>query len=50
MYHLIVKDKLAEQHISEKYSYCNSFGVTIDLLSGKNFKVAITQLSNVQQV
>ena len=48
--HLVVKDKVAEQHILGKYSNCNSFGVTMDLLNGKNFKVAITQLSNVQQV
>ena len=33
---------------NEKYSNCNSFGVTMDLLNAKNFKVAITQLSNVQ--
>ena len=51
MYHLIAKDKVAaEQHILGKYWNCNSFGVTMDLLNGKNFKVAITQLSNVQQV
>ena len=31
--HLIAKDKVAEQHILGKYSNCNSFGVTIDLLS-----------------
>ena len=31
--HLIVKDKVAEQHILGKYSNCNSFGVTIDLLN-----------------
>ena len=28
MYHLIAKDKVAEQHILGKYSNCNSFGVT----------------------
>ena len=32
------------------YYNCNSFGVTMDLLNSHNFKVAITQLSNVQQV
>ena len=48
--HLIVKEKVAEQHILGKYSNCNSFGVTMDLLSSRNFKVAITQLSNVQQI
>ena len=50
MYHLIVKEKVAEQHILQKYSNCNSFGVTTDLLNSHNFKVAITQLSNVQWV
>ena len=48
--HLIVKDKVAEQHILGKHSNCNSFGVTMDLLNSQNFKVAITQLCNVQQV
>ena len=50
MYHLIAKDKVGEQHILGKYSNCNSFGVTMDLLNSKNFKVAITQPSNVQQL
>ena len=49
-YHLIAKDKVAEQHILLKYSNCNSFGVTMALLNSQNFKVAITQLSKVQQV
>ena len=50
-YCLIAKDKVAEQYILGKYSNCNSFGVTMDLLKSKNFKViAITQLYNVQQV
>ena len=48
--HLIAKDKVAEQHILGKYSNCNSFGVTMALLKSQNFKVAITQLSKVQQV
>ena len=39
-----------EYHILGKYSNCNSFGVTMDLLNSHNFKVAITQLCNVQQV
>ena len=30
---VIVKDKVAEQHILEKYSNCNSFGVTMELLN-----------------
>ena len=50
MYHLIAKDKIAQQHILGKYSNCNSFGVTKALLNGKNFKIAITQLYNVEQV
>ena len=50
MYHLIVKDKVAEQHILGKYCNCNSLGVTKALLNSKNFKEAITQLSNLQQV
>ena len=50
MYHLIAKDKVAEQDILGKHSNCNSFGVTMALLNSQNFKVAITQLSKVQQV
>ena len=45
--HLIVKDKVAEQHILGKYSNCHSFGVTKALFNGKIFKVTITQLYNV---
>ena len=48
--HLIVKEKVAEQIILGKYCTCSSFWVTMDLLNSQNFKVAITQLSNVQQV
>ena len=33
IWHLIIKDKVAEQHILGKYSICNSFGVTMDLLN-----------------
>ena len=50
MYHLIAKDKVAEQHILGKHSNCSSFGVTMALLNSQNFKVAITQLSKIQQV
>ena len=50
MYHLIAKDKVAEQHILGKHSNCNGFGVTMALLNNQNIKVAITQLSKVQQV
>ena len=48
--HLIVKDKVAEQHILGKYCNCKSFGVTKGLRNGKNFKVAISQLYNVGQL
>ena len=48
--HLIVKDKVAEQYILGKFSNCKSFGITKALLNSKSFKVAITQLYNVQQV
>ena len=50
MYHLIAKDKVAEQHILGKHCNCNSFGDTMALLNSRNLKVAITQLSTVQQV
>ena len=50
MHHLIAKDKVTEQCILGKYYKCNSFGVTKALLNSKNFKVAINQLYNVQQV
>ena len=50
MDHLIAKDKVAEQHILGKHCNCNNFGVTMALLNSQNFKVAITQLSKVQQV
>ena len=50
MYHLIAKNKVAEQHILGEHSNCNTFLVTIALLNSQNFKVAITQLSKVQQV
>ena len=46
----LAKDKVAEQHILGKHSNCNSFGVTMALLNCRNLKVAITQLSKVQQV
>ena len=50
VYHLIAKENVTEQYIVGKYCNCNSFGVTMDLLNSHNFKVAITQLCNVQQV
>ena len=51
MYHLIAKDKAVKQYILPKYCNCNSFGDTNSyILNSKNFKVAISQLFNVQQV
>ena len=44
MCQLVVQNKIAEQHILGKYSNCNSFVVTMDLLTSKNFKVVIIQL------
>ena len=43
MYHLIAKDKVAEQHICRKSSNCNTLGVMRALL--KVAKIAITHLS-----
>ena len=42
--------KVGEYLISTKYSKCNSFKVTSDLLNSENLKVAIAQLWNEQQV
>ena len=50
MYDLIAKDKAAEQHILGKHSTAIVLGVTMALLNSQNIKVAITQLSKVQQV
>ena len=44
MCHVVVQNKVAKQHVLGKYSNCNSFGVTMDLLITKNFKVVIIQL------
>ena len=38
MYHLIAKDKVAEQHILGKHSNCNGFGVTMALLNISEFQ------------
>ena len=35
MYHLIAKDKVAEQHILGKHCNCNSFGDTMALLKSE---------------
>ena len=44
-FHYVIADpKVGEQHISTKYSKCNSFQVTTDLLNSETLKVAIAQL------
>ena len=48
--HLIVKNKVAEQHILGKYSNCIVLELQWLYSMVKNFKVAITQLFKVQQV
>ena len=49
-YYVTDDPKVGEQHISTKYSKCNSFQVKSDLLNSENLKVAITQLCNEPQV
>ena len=56
-YYLTLKDrsKVKTDHMRRSTAhslgkYCKRFGVTMDLLNSKNFKVAITQLYHVQQV
>ena len=41
VYYVIADPKVGEQHIYTKFSKCNSFGVTTDLLNSENLKVAI---------
>ena len=49
-YYVIADPKVAEQHIYTKFSKCNSFAITTDLLNSENLKVVITQLCNELQV
>ena len=49
-YYVIADPKVGEQHILAKYSKCNSFQVTTDLLNSDDLKVAITQLCHELQV
>ena len=44
--YVIADPKIGEQHIYTKFSKCNSFQVTTDLLNSENLKIAITQLRN----
>ena len=44
-FHYLTADpKEGEQHIYRKYSKCNSFKVTTDLLNSENLRIVITQL------
>ena len=46
--HLIVKEKVAEQHILGKYSNCNSFGVIMALLNSHNLQFQSSYYSAIQ--
>ena len=50
LYYIIADPKGGEQQIYTKFSTCNSFQVTSDLLNIENLKVAIAQLCNELQV
>ena len=45
-YYVITDPKVGEKHTLTKYSKCNSFHFTTDLLNSDNLKVAIAQLCN----
>ena len=47
---IIAYPKVGEQHIYRKYSKCNSFQVTTDLLNSENLRIAITQLCHELQL
>ena len=49
-YYVIADPKVGEQHIYTKFSKCNNFPITTDLLNSENLKVVITQLCNELQV
>ena len=49
-YYVIADPKVGEQHIYTKFSKCNSFQVTTDLLNSENLKIAIAQLCHELQV
>ena len=44
LYYVKADPKVGEQHIYRKYSKCNGFQVTTDLLNSENLKIAIAQL------
>ena len=46
---LVIADpKVDEQHTETKYSKCNSFQVTTDLLNSENLEVAIARATGLQ--
>ena len=50
-FHDVIADwKVGEQHILTKYSKCNIFQVTSDLLNSQYLKIAIAQLCHELQV
>ena len=44
LYYVKADPKVGEQHIYRKYSKCNGFQVTTDLLNSENLKIAVAQL------
>ena len=50
-FHYVIADpKVGEQHILRKYSKCNIFQLTTDLLNIQYLKIAIAQLCHELQV
>ena len=49
-YYVIADPKVGEQHILTKYSKCNIFQVTTDLLNSQYLKIVIAQLHHELQV
>ena len=49
-YYIIAAPKVGEQYILTKYSKCNIFQVTTDLLNIQYLKIAIAQLCHELQV
>ena len=50
-FHYVIADpKVGEPHILTKYSKCNIFQVTTDLLNSQYLKIAIAQLCHELQV
>ena len=47
---VIADPEVGERHISTKYSKCNHFKVTTDLLNSENMKVGTAQLHHELQV